>query len=421
VSKLQPVRGTHDILPEEYEEWRHVTEQCRVVASRYGFQEISTPIFEFTEVFQRTLGDTSDIVSKEMYTFEDRSGTSITLRPENTAGVARALISNGLSQSLPLKFFYFGPMFRYERPQKGRLRQFHQFGVELLGVPEPLGDVEIISLGAQSLNQLDILNLTRLEINSLGDRESRASYREVLVKYLKEHSGKLSKESLQRLDHNPMRVLDSKEAEDREIVLNAPYISEYLNRESQDFFLKVCDGLDKLGIAYTINSKLVRGLDYYCHTAFEFVTDNLGAQGTVLAGGRYDGLLEMMGGKPTAGIGWAAGIERLSSLINFSPKKIRPVSVVPIGDLAEDAVLPIVSKLRQNGFPVDLGYRGNLSKRMKRANALNSSFAVILGEDEISKGTAIIRNLDTGDQQEVEIISLCKLLSELLPKIGNVN
>ena len=218
-----------------------------------------------------------------------------------------------------------------------------------------------------------------------------------------------------------MRVLDSKEAEDREIVLNAPYISEYLNRESQDFFLKVCDGLDKLGIAYTINSKLVRGLDYYCHTAFEFVTDNLGAQGTVLAGGSYDGLLEMMGGKPTAGIGWAAGIERLSSLINFSPKKIRPVSVVPIGDLAEDAVLPIVSKLRQNGLPVDLGYRGNLSKRMKRANALNSSFAVILGEDEISKGTAIIRNLDTGDQQEVEIISLCKLLSELLPKIGNVN
>ncbi len=421
MEKLQPVRGTHDILPDEHEQRRFITNQIADLASCYGYNEIATPIFEFTEVFQRTLGDTSDIVSKEMYTFEDRSGESITLRPENTAGVARALISNGLTQSLPLKFFYSGPMFRYERPQKGRLRQFHQVGVELLGVQETLGDIEIISLGAESLSKLGLLEKTRLEVNSLGDKESRLNYREALVGYLSQHSKSLSEDSLRRLSSNPMRILDSKEDSDKEILRNAPNISEFLNEESASFFAKVCAGLDKLGIVFEINQQLVRGLDYYCHTAFEFVTDELGSQGTVLAGGRYNDLVEMMGGVPTSGIGWAAGIERLASLNHFTSKKQRPISVIPIGDNALEKMLPIISSLRKSGFTIDLGFRGNLSKRMKRANLLNSCYAIIIGDDEIAKSLAVFRNLDTGDQHEVLLNQLHAELTRLLPNSGIKN
>ena len=409
---LQPVRGTHDLMPEDARRHRHIVSTAREVSARFGFEEVATPIFEFTDVFKRTLGDTSDIVTKEMYTFADRSGDELTLRPEGTAGIARAVISGGLTQNLPLKFFYSGPMFRHERPQKGRQRQFHQIGVELLGVAGPLGDIETIAVGAQVLDALGILAKTVLEINTLGDKESRDAYRAVLVKYFSGHLDKLSEDSRNRLERNPLRILDSKDEGDKRIVAGAPSFADYLTPAASDFFAKVRAGLDALGIAHTVNPRLVRGLDYYCHTAFEFVTDALGAQGTVLAGGRYDGLIGMMGGPETPGVGWAAGIERLAMLIGEPPAAPRPIAIVPIGAAAETAALTLAHGLRRAGCTVDLGYSGNLSKRMKRANKLNARYAVILGDDELQRGTATLRDLDSGEQ---EAIPLPQLQDRLAP------
>ena len=403
---LQPVRGTHDILPEQSLRHRHVTETARTIAGQYGYAEVATPIFEFTEVFKRTLGDASDIVTKEMYTFESRSGEEITLRPEGTAGIVRALISGGLGQNLPLKFFYQGPMFRHERPQKGRLRQFHQFGVELLGVGAPLGDIEVIAMAAQILDALGVGESTTLEINSLGDRQSRKAYRDVLLGYLSDLKDKLSEDSRKRLAVNPLRVLDSKDEGDKRVVADAPLFSDYLTGEAAEFFSAVTAGLDELGIAYALNPKLVRGLDYYCHTAFEFTTEALGAQGTVLAGGRYDGLVSAMGGAETPGVGWAAGIERLAMLIADAPESHRPIAVVPVGGGAETAAFNLAQELRRDGFTVDIGYGGNLSRRMKRANKLRACLAVILGEDELRAGTVTVRDLDTGEQEEVALRGL---------------
>ncbi|HEY9536701.1 MAG TPA: histidine--tRNA ligase, partial [Kiloniellaceae bacterium] len=312
MTSLQPVRGTRDILPDEMRRHRVVVETARALAARYGYHEMATPVFEFTEVFKRTLGETSDVVTKEMYTFSIGDGEQVTLRPEATAGVARALISGGLTQSLPLKVFYNGPMFRHERPQKGRYRQFHQIDVELLGVSEPLADVEIIALGADILAALGLGEHTTLELNTLGDLESRKAYRAALVDYFSAYQDKLSADSRDRLVRNPLRILDSKDQGDRKLIEGAPLFGDYLNQQSRDFFARVLEGLDLLGIGYTLNDRLVRGLDYYTHTAFEFTTTALGAQGTVLAGGRYDGLVETMGGPSVPGIGWAAGVERLS-------------------------------------------------------------------------------------------------------------
>ncbi|MBT5186418.1 MAG: histidine--tRNA ligase, partial [Kordiimonadaceae bacterium] len=295
MARLQPVRGTHDILGDKSIRFRTIFEIFRSVATRYGHQEIDTPIFEFTETFKRTLGETSDVVNKEMYTFEDRGGEHVTLRPEYTAGIARAFMSNGLQQSTPCKFYSFGPIFRYERPQKGRMRQFHQMDVEIIGVPEAQADIEVLAIASDLLNELGIGQHITLELNSLGDPESRNDYRDALVKYFNGHKGALSEDSLVRLEKNPMRILDSKDEGDRLLIADAPRIGEYYNQETKDFFATVTDGLEGLGIDYQINDRLVRGLDYYCHTAFEFTTDQLGAQGTVLAGGRYDGLMEMMG------------------------------------------------------------------------------------------------------------------------------
>ncbi|HLF58619.1 MAG TPA: histidine--tRNA ligase [Alphaproteobacteria bacterium] len=406
MSSLQPVRGTHDILPDDSRRQRHVVETARGIAERYGFGEISTPIFEFTEVFARTLGETSDIVTKEMYTFEDRGGDKITLRPEGTAGIARALVSGGLAQDLPLKFFYAGPMFRYERPQKGRLRQFHQFGVELLGIAQPQADIEVIALAAHILESLGALEKTRLEINTLGDRDSREAYRKVLVDYLAAHHAKLSEDSRTRLERNPLRVLDSKDEGDKTVLKDAPLFPDYLTQASRDFFSAVCAGLNNLGVAFVENPRLVRGLDYYCHTAFEFTTDHLGAQGTVLAGGRYDGLVAAMGGRETAGVGWAAGIERLSMLIDDAPLAARPIAVIPAGGGADAQALCLAQELRRAGFAVELGYSGNLAKRMKRANKVHARAAVILGPDEMSRGAVTLRDLDSGEQAEVALSAL---------------
>lgn len=406
MASLKPVRGTQDILPSESRLYRHVEETAYKVAERYGFGEITTPIFEFTDVFTRTLGDTSDIVTKEMYSFEDKGGDSLTLRPEGTAGVARAFISNGLQQDLPLKLFYRGPMFRYERPQKGRRRQFRQVGTEILGVAKPQADIEVISLAATFLNELGLEGNVTLELNSLGDTASRHAYRDTLVRYLTGHKAKLSPDSLERLTRNPLRILDSKDEGDREVVAGAPRLQDSLNEESQSFFEELCSGLSKLNIAFEHNTNLVRGLDYYCHTAFEFTTNDLGAQGTVLAGGRYDGLIAQMGGPETPGIGWAAGVERLALLLNEAPEAKRPIAVIPIGSDAESVALIITEGLRKKGYRVDLGYSGNLKKRMKRANDRKAIAAILLGEDELTRNAGTLRDMDSGEQKEVSLETL---------------
>ena len=415
MSGLQPVRGTRDLLPEDMRRHRQVVETARAIAERYGYLEIATPVFEFTEVFKRTLGETSDIVTKEMYTFmpggPSGEGEQITLRPEATAGIARALISGGLSQHLPLKVFCSGPMFRHERPQKGRLRQFHQLDVELLGVSEPRGDVEIITVGAQILRSLGLLEKTTLELNTLGDPASRQSYRKVLVEYFSDHRESLSEDSLQRLERNPLRILDSKDEGDRRLVADAPLFTDYLNQQSVDFFEAVKADLTALGLSFNLNPRLVRGLDYYTHTAFEFVTRELGAQGAVMAGGRYDGLVETMGGPATPGVGWAAGIERLSMLLSAEPEVPRPIAVVPIGEAASRLALTLTESLRSAGIAADLGFSGNVGKRMKRANKIGARAAVIIGEDEMKQEAATVRDLDSGEQDLVPLTALAEHLA----------
>ena len=411
MTSLKPVRGTHDIMNEECRGHRHVASVARTISHRYGFAEIATPVFEFSEVFKRTLGEVSDIVTKEMYSFEDRGGSEITLRPEGTAGIARAFISNGMAQNLPCKFFYEGPMFRYERPQKGRLRQFHQVGVEILGVPTPQADIEIITLGAHILRELGVAHKTVLEINSLGDRESRSAYSKVLVAYFTKHRDALSENSCTRLGRNPLRILDSKDKGDHELVADAPSMSDYLNDTSQAFFDEVLNGLKSLDIKISVNPRLVRGLDYYCHTAFEFTTKVLGAQGAVIAGGRYDGLIEQMGGPSTPGVGWAAGIERLSMLLSELPSSLRPIAVIPVDKEAQSKAMNIAQTLRENGYAVDMGYSGNLAKRMKRADRINACVAVILSGDELGCNSATLRDLDSGEQSEIPLDDLIDRLS----------
>ncbi len=385
---------------------RHVVDTARRIVERYGFDEVATPIFEFSQVFKRTLGEASDVVTKEMYSFTDKGDEEITLRPENTAGVARAFISEGLAQQVPVRYFYAGPMFRYERPQKGRQRQFHQIGVELIGLPQPQADVEVIAAGVRVLEALGVLGETVLQLNTLGDTESRVAYRDALVAYFEKHREVLSEDSQARLERNPLRILDSKDETDRGIVADAPLFGDFLNADSTEFFDTVKAGLDALDIEYTVSPRLVRGLDYYCHTAFEFVTTALGAQGTVLAGGRYDGLIKMMGGPDTPGVGWAAGVERLSMLCSDVPHARRPVALIPLGSEAEQEVFKIAERLRCAGFRIELGYSGNLGRRMKRANRVNACAAVIVGDDELARGTATVRNMESGSQDEVALASL---------------
>ena len=411
MSKIQSVRGTYDLYGAAKRKMKKVVAQASAVVEKYGFEEIETPIFEFTEVFARNLGDTSDIVTKEMYCFNDKGGESLTLRPEGTAGVVRAFVSNGLQQNLPVKFYYTGPMFRYERPQKGRQRQFTQFGVELLGVETPQADIEVIAMAYEFLEKLGLSGQVTVEINSLGDAESRDAYRAKLVAYLKEHYDELSEDSKNRLERNPLRVLDSKEECDREVVENAPLYADSLNKDSKDFFAKVLHGLDLLGIKYRVNNRLVRGLDYYSHTVFELTTDKLGAQGTVLAGGRYNGLVEQMGGGNVAGIGWACGVERLAMLLENDVEMPRPIAVIPMGEEAEDKALEVSDQLRHAGFRVEQSYSGNMKKRMAKAVKVNALKAVIIGADELSKGEAAVKDLDSGEQKNIKFENLIEEMS----------
>jgi histidyl-tRNA synthetase len=398
---LQPIRGTRDIIGEDQRRHSHVIDTARATASLYGFDEWTTPVFEDTAVFARTLGDTSDVVAKEMYTFADRGGDSLTLRPENTAGICRALVSNGLTQSLPQKVFYAGPMFRYERPQKGRYRQFHQIGAELIGPLEPLADAEIMALGWDILTALGVAEDVILELNTLGDAESRQAYRTALVAHFSANRDALSKDSLERLDKNPLRILDSKDEGDRALVADAPTIAPFLTPDAARFYEGVQQNLARVGVPFRENPRIVRGLDYYNHTAFEFVTTALGAQGTVMAGGRYDGLVAQMGGPQTPAVGWAAGVERLAMLLNAAPAATLPVAVVPMGEATEAAAITVLQTLRRAGIRADMAYRGNTKRRLERANKIGARAAIIIGEDELARGVAAVKDLAAGSQTDV--------------------
>jgi histidyl-tRNA synthetase len=414
MDKLRTVRGVNDLLAETLNNHNFVINKGLNISKKYCYSQIDTPIFEFSEIFTKPLGKTSDIVTKENYTFEDRSGDLLMLRPEGTSGVVRAFLNAGLTQDIPQRFSYFGPMFRYERPQKGRLRQFHQFGVELLGISSSMGDLEVISLANNFLKSLKLDNKIELKINSLGDTDSRLNYRKILVDYLNDFKKELSEDSIKRLKENPLRILDSKNPSDQAILIKAPDVLNYLNEFSKDRFEEVCDGLDSLNIDYKIDKNLVRGLDYYCHTAFEFITDQLGAQGTVLAGGRYDGLSEMLGGIQMPGVGWAAGIERLALMINANYKNNPDLVLIGLSEKFNLDLLQMIDRLIKDGIKTEILYTGNVSKKLKRANKINAQFAIIIGEDEISQNIVNLKNLKTGFQQVMKLGDAINEIKSLL-------
>ena len=420
MDKLRTVRGVNDLLPEVLVKHNKVIEDALKISNQYCYSQIETPIFEFSEIFTKPLGISSDIVTKENYIFRDRSDDELMLRPEGTSGVVRAFLNAGLIQDIPKRFSYFGPMFRYERPQKGRLRQFKQFGVECLGLSNPMADVEVISLGKNFLQKLDLLNSTSLKINSLGDAESRSNYRKALLEYLNDYKTELSQDSIKRLSQNPLRILDSKNEIDKKILANAPNILDYLNQESRQRFHKVTEGLDVLGIKYCIDKNLVRGLDYYCHTAFEFITNELGAQGTVLAGGRYDGLSKMLGGPDVPGVGWAAGIERLSLLIPTHFTSNPDVVLIGVSEEFNFLLLPLMQQLIKEAFRVEVLYAGNISKKLKRANKIKASFAIILGEEEVKMKVLKLKNLVTGSEEHMSIDMAVKIIKEFLINRSNL-
>jgi len=378
-STPQPIRGTQSLIGEDADRFHAVIAAFDRVRRLYGFKRIEVPVIEPTAVFARTMGETTDVVSKEMYSFDDRSGDSITLRPEFTAGICRAYLSEGWQQFAPLKVATHGPAFRYERPQKGRFRQFHQLDAEIIGAGEPQADVELLAFGAQLLAELGIGGVT-LKLNTLGDAASRDTWRTQLVEHFASHRAELSEDSQARLDKNPLRILDSKDPRDKPFAASAPPMT--LTAEAEDFFAAVRAGLDAAGVAYELAPHLVRGLDYYRHTAFEFVTDQLGAQGTVIAGGRYDGLIEQLGGPHTPAVGWAAGIERLAMLIK-APIQERPlVTVIPNEPQFEKDAIKVAAALRANGLVVDLAFRGNAKRRFELAKKSGSLATIAIRSAE---------------------------------------
>ena len=412
MSQLQTVRGTRDLFQDTNHRHRFIEATASRVVELYGFDEIQTPIIEPAGLFLRSLGDTSDIVTKQMYLFKDLGGDELVLRPEGTAGVARAFIQGGMSQLTPLKLFYRGPMFRYERPQKGRYRQFHQFGVELLGVEKPQADLEVLACGYRILKELGVLGSITLHLNTIGDEASRTAYRDVLVAYLNTRKSELSQDSLSRLEKNPLRILDSKDPGDRSVVASAPKLFDSLTPAAKAFFTAVLTGLKALEIPFIIDDNLVRGLDYYCHTVFEFTTDALGSQNAVLAGGRFDGLIKDLGGPETPGVGWAFGIDRLAELLPNLPASPEPIALVPLGDEAEKAAILLAEKLRAVGLKTDIGYSGNLAKRMKRADKIGARAAVIIGSNELAAGIAQVKWLGTGVQESIALSELGTRLTQ---------
>ena len=416
---IKGIKGVKDLLPEETPRWRFIEESARRWATRYGFHEIRIPIFEVTTLFARSIGASTDIVEKEMYTFQDRDGTSLTLRPEGTAGTVRAYVEhNRAAIPVPQKYFYTGPMFRHERPQAGRLRQFHQFGVESYGMADPRADVEVIALLWRILHDLGLPSLT-LEINNLGQAADREAYRPILVEYLKEHNAGLCGNCKHRIMANPLRVLDCKVPECRSITEPAPRLSESLSETARSYFAQVLAGLDLIKIPYSLNHRLVRGLDYYNLTTFEVTATNLGAQNAVGAGGRYDGLVETLGGTSTPAVGFAVGLERIAMLLPDSQKSLSPhdkiIYVAGFGTQGSVAGVTALEELRLSGISAVSDFRSTtLKAHLRQADRLGCHFTLILGDDEVTKGVALLRNMESKSQYDVLLSSLSHQIQPLL-------
>ncbi len=401
MTKAKSIRGMHDLLGENFLSQKEIIKLFESVAHNFNFKPIDTPIMEFNEVFSRTLGSSSDVVMKEMYTFIDRSNDQLTLRPEGTAGIARAIISNGLTQDLPLKYFYYGPMFRYERPQKGRLRQFTQVGVEVYSKPGIEKDFEVIYLAANFLKDLNILNSLILKINNLGNSEDRNNYKKILKDYYLQHRSKLSKDSILRLDKNPLRILDSKSSEDIEVNKYAPHISDVLSEQSKKNFLELKKILKDFNILYEEDPFLVRGLDYYSNTIFEFTLKNA-SKFAILAGGNYDNLVAELGGPKLSGTGWAAGVERLTGLINLKSKKSKIILIISMQSEFLTTAYKIRKQFLHSNYSTEIHIDKNLKKSLKYANKIEADYAIILGEEEVKKEVYTIKNLNTGIQNTIE-------------------
>lgn len=422
------VKGTRDVLPKDVYKNQYIEATAIDVAEKFGYKEIRTPMFEHTELFQRGVGDTTDVVQKEMYTFDDKGGRSITLRPEGTAGAVRAYLENGLcNEALPQKVCYVGPCFRYEKPQAGRLREFHQFGVECLGTASPLADAELISLAKSIFDTLGVTDLS-LEINSIGCPQCRAEYHKALREYFSAHTDELCDTCNGRLERNPMRILDCKSPVCSKIAENAPVVTDYLCDECREHFEKVQEYLKALNIEYTINPKIVRGLDYYTKTVFEFVSDSIGAQGTVCGGGRYDGLVDELGGQKTPSLGFAMGLERLMLVMEAQnapfPEENKPdLFIVAIGDKATAKAVEIAKDMRDEGFTalMDLNQR-SIRAQMKYADKLGAKFNIVIGDNEVDSGITKLKNMTTGEETEIPLdtfvngfynISLAEQLADL--------
>lgn len=419
---IQAIRGMNDYLPADTAIWQRIEGTLKQVLASYGFSEIRLPIVEQTPLFKRAIGEVTDVVEKEMYTFDDRNGESLTLRPEGTAGCVRAGIEHGLLYNQEQRLWYIGPMFRYERPQKGRYRQFHQIGAEVFGLQGPDIDAELIMMTARWWKALGIAEHVSLELNSIGSLEARANYRDALVAFLEQHKDKLDEDCKRRMYSNPLRVLDSKNADIQLLLNDAPTLNEYLDEDSRAHFDGLCSLLDDAGIAYTVNQRLVRGLDYYNRTVFEWVTNSLGSQGTVCAGGRYDGLVEQLGGRATPAVGFAMGLERLVLLVQavnpeFEPTRIVDVYVIASGQGVQSAAMQLAEKLRDADPALKLMTNfggGNFKKLFGRADKWGARIALVLGEDEVKAGQVVIKNLSTGDQQTVAQSEAAATLRTLL-------
>ena len=419
-NSLQAIRGMNDILPQQSCAWRFVEDSVRSVLDAYGYREIRMPIVEKTELFKRSIGEVTDIVEKEMYTFEDRNGDSLTLRPEGTAGCVRACIQNGLLNNQVQRLWYAGPMFRHERPQKGRYRQFHQIGVEVFGMPGPDIDAEVLLLTARLWRQLGLQQVT-LQVNSLGTPEARAAFRDALVGYLQAHHERLDEDSRRRLGSNPLRILDSKNPDMQALLAEAPLLSDYIDEDSRRHFRQLCELLEAAGVAYEINPRLVRGLDYYGRTVFEWVTDQLGAQGTVCAGGRYDALVEYLGGQATPAVGFALGMERLIALLELQQAAIPGddphVYVITVGETARREGLLLSERLRDALPRLRIMTHcgdGSFKSQFKKADRSGARYALVLGDEEVAARQAGLKPLrDQGEQHSVAFEALPQRLAEI--------
>ncbi|MCH1923323.1 histidine--tRNA ligase [Shewanella sp. C32] len=423
--QIQAIRGMNDILPTQSPVWQKVEAVLRASVASFGYSEIRTPIVESTDLFKRSIGEVTDIVEKEMYTFADRNGDSLTLRPEGTASTVRAGNEHGLLYNQEQRLWYIGPMFRHERPQKGRYRQFHQFGVEVYGIASAEIDAEVLMLSASLWQKLGLTDHVTLELNTLGDNHERAAYRDALVAFLEQHKDKLDEDSQRRMYSNPLRVLDSKDPQVQALLADAPALADYLQDESKAHFARLCELLEAVGIEYKVNPRLVRGLDYYNRTVFEWVTDSLGAQGTVLAGGRYDGLVGQLGGKDTPAVGFAMGLERIVLLLetlglNDDVAATVDVYVTAMGDSCVAAAMKVAQELRQalpNLRVMSHCGGGNFKKQMKRADKSGAAYALIIGENELAANQVVVKTLrDDSEQQTVERAALATYLADHIQK-----